>query len=466
MDLRSGDTILKLGAILTDSDQTKWCVGPFLGSGGNGEVYTANNSNGAKRAKNYQYVIKIVSTGHLHRIVRFMKVKAFFQESFQCSYLKEEIAFYKLHATLDEITDYKNHNNLTTFGLPHYIANGTHKVDGKTYNFLVIPRYGKDINSFLKEEGHALPEHTIYRLAISMLDVYKYIHNKGKIHGDLKGDNILQGYGPKNQNKVYLVDFGTVSSVSKNFEPNSKRAPHGTLNYSSRDGLLGIETFRGDLEILAYNLIHWSGITLPWVTGQPCRNLYELMSFKALLFMENVENHLKSLFNGKLPKPILQYFNYVKLLKIDEKPDHGKCKSIFIKGLEELGKKNSGKFNLISKPAFSSPKFKMATRKRAHQSIFDYESSGEEDDEFRSKIAKLIEPLEVVSEEFTQRPKKRSYRSDDSDNPEGTSSRKVPRILRDAKNDDSSDKENILPGSSKNQGVLLPKTIEHSKCEG
>ncbi len=43
-----------------------------------------------------------------------------------------------------------------------------------------------------------------------------------------------------------------------------KKAHNGTLKYTSRDNHKGVESRRGDLEILGYNMIEWSGGILPW----------------------------------------------------------------------------------------------------------------------------------------------------------------------------------------------------------
>ncbi len=36
------------------------------------------------------------------------------------------------------------------------------------------------------------------------------------------------------------------------------------IKYTSRDNHKGVESRRGDLEILGYNMIEWSGGILPW----------------------------------------------------------------------------------------------------------------------------------------------------------------------------------------------------------
>ncbi len=52
--------------------------------------------------------------------------------------------------------------------------------------------------------------------------------------------------------------------TNKEFKPDPKKMHNGTIEYTSRDAHNGVPTMRSDMEILAYNIIHWSGTTLPW----------------------------------------------------------------------------------------------------------------------------------------------------------------------------------------------------------
>lgn len=97
------------------------------------------------------------------------------------------------------------------------------------------------------------------------MDSLEYIHSCAYVHADLKGANILLGYGTKGESQAYLVDYGLASHcVTGDFKPDPKKMHNGTIEYTSRDAHQGVPTKRGDLEILAYNLVHWSGVSLPW----------------------------------------------------------------------------------------------------------------------------------------------------------------------------------------------------------
>lgn len=64
-----------------------------------------------------------------------------------------------------------------------------------------------------------------------------YIHDKGYVHADVKGTNLLLDL--KNDNRVNLVDFGLACRVRTEYKPDPKKAHDGTLEYTSRDAHIG-----------------------------------------------------------------------------------------------------------------------------------------------------------------------------------------------------------------------------------
>lgn len=62
------------------------------------------------------------------------------------------------------------------------------------------------------------------------------MHECTYVHGDLKGANILLGYGKSAAHQSYLVDFGLASHyTTKDFKPDPKKMHNGTIEYTSRD---------------------------------------------------------------------------------------------------------------------------------------------------------------------------------------------------------------------------------------
>lgn len=184
--------------------------------------------------------------------------------------------------------------------MPHLIGSGSHEINGIKHRFIVMPRYGKDIWSYFLANNRQLPEHTCYRLAIQMIDVFEYVHGCTYVHADLKGANMLVGLGKSGATQAYLVDFGLASHyTTKDFKPDPKKMHNGTIEYTSRDAHNGVPTMRGDLEILGYNLINWMGVKLPWESGNMLSNPTKVQNEKEE-FMKNTDKALEKLFQ-KVP---------------------------------------------------------------------------------------------------------------------------------------------------------------------
>lgn len=115
------------------------------------------------------------------------------------------------------------------------------------------------------------------------------MNSKGYVHCDVKAGNLLLGESKAKQNQIYLVDFGLACKYAKVFKPNPTKAHNGTNEFTSRDAHNGgkrisqgkllfiflfiVMTRRGDLEILAYNLLYWATGSLPWEKLTNCKEI-------------------------------------------------------------------------------------------------------------------------------------------------------------------------------------------------
>jgi serine/threonine protein kinase len=105
--------------------------------------------------------------------------------------------------------------------VPKVIAYGMFNniVEGQKnlYSFYIMPRFGKDIETYFTEQDKKFSLSTIVRLGIKMIDILEMVHKSGYIYGDLKLDNILAGFGenlPEVSDNAFsnvslnLIDFG------------------------------------------------------------------------------------------------------------------------------------------------------------------------------------------------------------------------------------------------------------------
>lgn len=170
----------------------------------------------------------------------------------------------------------------------------------------------------------------------------EYIHKCTYVHADIKGANILLGFGKNDQNQAYLVDFGLASHyTTKDFKPDPKKMHNGTIEYTSRDAHNGVPTMRGDLEILGYNLIQWMGVLLPWEADKILDKPVKVQEAKEK-FMKETDSALKKLFPSSVPEGIKSFMKYVANLEYNEAPDYKKCRKFFESDLKSIGKSNTG----------------------------------------------------------------------------------------------------------------------------
>ena len=269
--------------------------------------------------------------------------------------------FYNRNAKADDIETFRKNLKLKTLGMPEYIGMGSHDIETVKHRFIVLPRFGRDIFKIFVEQNHKFPLHTVFRLGCQVTNVLEYIHNREYVHMDIKGANILLGFGKGGEENVYLLDFGLACHYNtKDFKPDPKKMHNGTIEYTSRDAHLGVPTMRGDLEVLAYNLIEWSGVKLPWVEKKLLTKPVEVQKSKED-FMNNFEKSLKAAYGTEnVPGQISGFFKYLMTLKHDTKPDYSKIRGMFESGIKELSKKNSGTLDFVTKSAVPAPKKKTA----------------------------------------------------------------------------------------------------------
>uniref|UniRef100_A0A6P7FIL7 non-specific serine/threonine protein kinase n=1 Tax=Diabrotica virgifera virgifera TaxID=50390 RepID=A0A6P7FIL7_DIAVI len=325
---------LPVGEVLQDISKNQWKLGPVVGHGGFGAIYSARPA--ADNGTKYPYVVKI--------------------EPHSNGPLFVEMHFYMRNAKQVDVEDFKKKMGLKTLGMPIYIGSGSHEYRGDKYRFIVMEQFGKDLWKTFLENKRVFPASTVFKISLQMLDVLEYIHSKGFVHADLKGANILMGVTKETANKqMYLIDFGLATKYydQADFKPNPKKAHDGTIEYLSRDAHQGVQTRRGDLEILAYNIIQWLGCTLPWEKNLKDPNNVHKSKEE---YMSDIPKFMKTCFtSGSPPAPLVTFLKYLLTLKHNSSPDYKKIRSILSSGLDK-GDSVGKPFNFsVSKASNKTP---------------------------------------------------------------------------------------------------------------
>jgi vaccinia related kinase len=233
------------GTILTDLCHKNWSIGNPIGQGGFGCLYECRSTS----SKTPVYVVKVEpdSNGPLFCEMHFYLQLG--KKTLQDTFIKV--------------------NQLDHLGVPQLIAHGMHvsTTTKRRYRFLVIPRYKQTLAVELQltnnHIGHCLDEKRVQSIGKQILDIFEYIHSNGYVHADIKAENILMN----DSVQIYLLDYGLSRKVSLQYEEKVQRRHEGTLEFTSIDVHRGATpSFRGDLEILFYNMLHWLGGRSPWLT--------------------------------------------------------------------------------------------------------------------------------------------------------------------------------------------------------
>lgn len=197
------------------------------------------------------------------------------------------------------------------------------------YNAMVIDLLGPSLEDLFNYCNRKFTYKTVLLLADQLICRIEYIHARCFIHRDIKPDNFLMGIGRRGS-QVNVIDFGL---AKKYRDPRTHlHIPYrenknltGTARYASVNTHLGIEqSRRDDLESLGYVLIYFCRGSLPWqgLKAATKRQKYDRIMEKKMTIPNDV------LTKG-LPGEFLEYMNYVKNLRFDDKPDYPYLRKLF-----------------------------------------------------------------------------------------------------------------------------------------
>ncbi|XP_074069146.1 serine/threonine-protein kinase VRK1 isoform X2 [Macrotis lagotis] len=315
------------GEVLTDLAKKEWKVGQPIGQGGFGCIYLADINSSKSVGGDALYVIKVEPSDN--------------------GPLFTELKFYQRAAKPELIQKWIRSHKLKYLGVPKYWGSGLHDKNGNSYRFMVMDRFGSDLQKLYEANAKRFSRKTVLQLSLRILDILEYIHEHEYVHGDIKASNLLLSYN--NPDQVYLVDYGLAyrycpEGVHKEYKEDPKRCHDGTIEYTSIDAHKGVApSRRGDLEILGYCMIQWLSGHLPWEDNLKDPNY---VRDSKISYRENIASLMDKCFPEKnKPDEIAKYMEEVKLLGYKEKPRYQNLREILLQGLKASGNKDDSKLD-------------------------------------------------------------------------------------------------------------------------
>lgn len=379
------------GEVLTDNAKKKWKLGSAVGQGGFGLLYLANEDSSGPVTADAPYVIKVEPSDN--------------------GPLFSELKFYMRAAKPDLIGAWMKSKKMEYLGVPKYWGSGFHEKNGKRYRFMVMDRFGTDLQKLFEGNGKKFSRKLVLQLGLRLLDILEYIHDHEYVHADIKASNLLLSY--TNPNQVFLVDYGLAyryapEGVPKEYKEDPKRCHDGTIEFTSIDAHKGVSpSRRADLEIMGYCMIQWLCSRLPW-EDKLQDPLYVRDS--KLRCRDNIDEFLKSCFaSGNIPAEMGKFMQEVKVLGYTDRPDYDKLRGILQQGLKSIGSTDDKKLDFgVATNSTSLPSVKTPKRKKAEEKG----QSADETDSTPAKKRRAPQKKEVNGAKKTASPAKRPVKKE------------------------------------------------------
>lgn len=196
------------------------------------------------------------------------------------------------------------------------------------YNALVMDLLGPSLEDLFNYCSRRFSLKSVLMLADQMIQRIEYVHYKHFLHRDIKPDNFVMGLG-EHARHCYLIDFGLAKRYRDprtlfHISYRENKSLTGTARYASLNTHLGVEqSRRDDLESLGYVLLYFLRGSLPW-QGLRAANKEDKY---AKILLKKRTTPCDVLCRG-FPPEFALYFNYVRSLQFDERPDYGYLRRI------------------------------------------------------------------------------------------------------------------------------------------
>eukprot|EP01038_Epipyxis_sp_PR26KG_P004112 gene4112-5862_t len=197
------------------------------------------------------------------------------------------------------------------------------------YNVMVLDLLGKSLEDLFNDCGRMFGLKTVLILADQLLCRLEIVHTKCYIHRDIKPDNFLMGRGAR-KHMVYVIDFGLAKlyrdpRTHRHVPYNEGKSLTGTARYASINTHMGIEqSRRDDLESIGYVMMYFLRGSLPWqgLKANTKKQKYDrILEKKISVSTDLLCKHFPSEFRS--------YFEHVKSLRFDDRPDYDYLKRLF-----------------------------------------------------------------------------------------------------------------------------------------
>lgn len=168
--------------------------------------------------------------------------------------------------------------------------------------------------------------------------------------------------------QIYLIDYGLATKYClsdgqhRQFCNDERKAHAGTILFCSLDAHLGAQSRRSDLESLGYNMIYWLTSRLPWEDIEDP----ETVQTKKKEYFQDINRFLKDCFS-EYPQFLYDYFQYVKNLSFESKPDYAFCKKLLTNALYDFGYKDDGCLDFNNEEGWGKINKKM--RKKINENL-------------------------------------------------------------------------------------------------